>query len=60
MISILEAPDCHTNSPCEYNRNCKENCVENMNANVSLVQRVMTMKLIRIICKYSSIYSAKW
>ena len=60
MMTILEAPDCHTNSPCEYYRNCKENCVENMNANVSLVQRVMTMKLIRIICKNSSIYSEKW
>ena len=28
MITILEAPDCHTNSPCEYYRNCKENCGE--------------------------------
>lgn len=30
---ILEVPDCHTDSQYKYHRSCKEESVENLNAN---------------------------
>ena len=54
MIPNLEALDCQTNSPFQYQKKCKKNSEENFNINVWVlrIKRVINSSKVDISLQY--------